>query len=265
MLKIANVTRLATSDEQGSACQLSEGRTAKRMNPARAIKLLGKTRRTMAALFLGVASTMLALQPAQAVSVGNDAIERDFYDGANNFGVGFGSQTIGVDGTLTSWQTYASAGTIALLVLRPTLASNLFTLIGFDDETSTGGQQTFDADINVQSGDILGAFLGTGDISFSFNTPGVNVCSGPGCDVYFSPNGGLTDLVGLLNQTIAFSGSTDRTYSLNATITPDQNVFAAASPTGQNVAVAPLPASLTLLLAGIGGLGLIARRRKRNG
>lgn len=228
----------------------TNGRGSKSMN------LAGKTKRALSALVLGVVGSVMALQPAEATVIGNEAVKRGFYDNYSHFGLGFTDLEFQTDGTVTSWQAYASAGTIALLILRPTLTSSLFTLVGYDAETSTGGQQTFAADLKVKSGDILGAYLGTGDIAFAFDAPGVNVCSGPNCDVFFSPNGSVTDLDALLNQTITFAGKTDRTYSLNATLAENTTFNA------QNVVTTPLPASLVLLLAGIGGLGFVARRRR---
>lgn len=190
-----------------------------------------------------MASIVLGAGSAGAVSIGNDAIDRGSFDSYSNFGVALTGVVSPTSGTINSYDVFASAGTFALLVLRPTATSTEFTLIDYDQETAVNGAQTFSASLAIQSGDVLGLFMGTGKISFELDsTP--NNCGTPNCDVFFTANNGLPSLAGLVGTTIAFdAGATDRTYSVKAS-------------------VVPLPAGLPLALSGLAGFWVVRRRRK---
>ncbi|GAB4576949.1 MAG: hypothetical protein Tsb0019_03300 [Roseibium sp.] len=178
------------------------------------------------------------------MTIGNDAISRGSFDSYNNFGLALTGVASPVGGTISNWEVFARAGTIALLVLRPTAVATDFTLVGFDARTAVNGFQSFASSLSIQQNDILGLFLGTGDVSYGLDS-GPNVCGTPNCNVFFTSNGGIPALAGLVGTDIAFSaGATDRTYSVNATIVP-------------------LPASALLLVSAFGGL-LLTRRFKQS-
>ncbi|MEM1236839.1 MAG: VPLPA-CTERM sorting domain-containing protein [Pseudomonadota bacterium] len=182
-----------------------------------------------------------------AATVGNDAVERGRYDTFGNFGLALTDVVSPNDGTITEWSVYTSRGDLALLLLRPTGTAGEYTLVDMDARIANPannepGVQTYASDITVSTGDVLGLFLGTAKVSYELDSR-PNVCNGLDCDVLYTNNGGLLNLGTLLNTTIQFGGSTDRTYSLNATITP-----------------VPLPAAGLMLLTAIGGLTLVRRR-----
>ena len=187
-----------------------------------------------------VAGFVFSIGSANAAIIGHEATDRGSFDSYSNFGLALTDVVSPISGTIKEYEVFASAGDLALLVLRPTATSNEFTLVGFDAQTAVAGFQAFSTSLAIQAGDILGLFLGSGKVSYELDsTP--NVCNSPNCDVFFTNNGGIPNLGNLLNTTIGFGGSTDRTYSVNAS-------------------VVPIPATAWMLIAAIGGLALIRRR-----
>jgi len=127
---------------------------------------------------------------------------------------------IPISGKLDAWNLYAMAtGTVKLQVFQPVAGG--YQLVGENSETITQtgvlNLSVPSADqISVQPGDILGfRYNGTGIISFSWGGGGWNFTSA-------WPDGGLYDVAvgGTIPASALYSPSQDRTYSLQADITP---------------------------------------------
>ena len=189
---------------------------------------------TFAAVLL--ASFAAAMPGAQASTVGFAAIDRSHNDSYSNFALAFTNQVFSA-GTLTKWSTYTgSSGQLALLVLTPQGGNN-YQVAALDVQTVSAGLSTFSASISTLAGQILGVWMGTAKVDYTL----LNQPSGP--DQYTANLAlGSAPTIGDL---ISFgAGSTDRQYSLSAT-------------------VVPLPAALPLLASGFGLLGFLGWRGKR--
>ncbi len=181
---------------------------------------------------------------ASAVTVGNAATDRALADGFSNFAIAFTNQVFPT-GTITAWETFiesidnqASTGSMGLLVLEDQ-GSNIFKVKGADFRTVSLGLNSFSpTSISVNAGEILA--IGMGDAKVSYDL--INQPSGPDP---FTANGALVGAPSIGDFLSLTLGSTDRTYSINAT-----------------VSAVPLPAALPLFVTALAGLGFMSRRRK---
>lgn len=179
------------------------------------------------------AATLSAPVAANAVTVGSPVIDRSVNDGFANFGFAFTDDVFG-DGEVTSWSAFGTAGTIGLLVLDE-VAPNQYEIAAIELQTIVDGLNTFATSISVTAGQLLGLYQGSGRVDFDF-------VSGTASQVY-SANGalGLRPSVGTF---FTGAGITPREYSISA-----------------NVAPVPVPAGLPLMMAGLGALVLVRKRK----
>lgn len=187
------------------------------------------------------AGLTLTAHSAQAVVIGNDAIDRATSDTWSNFVLALTTEAFTPTGGLvTDWNVYANnAGTLGLLILRNT-SGTTYEVVGADFETASAGLNTFSFSPDTgsavaQAGDILGLFIGSSKVDFSFSgADAVRWCGSSGC---ISDVG--TQLA--VGSTVNFTGSGARVYSANA--------------------VYNVPESATLLLVALGLMGAGWRRR----
>lgn len=199
-------------------------------------------KKTVLAVALALGTMVGGAATAATVNVGDAAINRQLSDGFSNFVVGFTNENF-VDGTLTGWEVYveringnASSGSLALLVLTSIGGGN-YQVTGIDTRTVQVGLNTFTSSIATTATSILGVFMGTAKVSYDL----ISQPSGP--DVY-NGNGAVSSPLSVGSTVALTAGSTDRIYSINATVAP-----------------VPLPAAGFLLIGALGGLAALRRRK----
>lgn len=177
-----------------------------------------------------------------AATIGAAATDRSSADGWSNFVLGLTSENFTTDGTVTDWSVYTNnAGTLGMLLLRPTTGSN-YEIIGADFQNANAGLNTFSftADTgtaSVMAGDILGLYIGTAKVDFDFTAGGIaNWCGGSNCIA--DPVSGI-----IAGETLELTGG------------PQNRVYSA------NVNAVPLPAAAWLFGSAI--LGLVAAKRRK--
>ncbi|MBD5778860.1 VPDSG-CTERM sorting domain-containing protein [Pelagicoccus sp. NFK12] len=188
--------------------------------------------------FLSLLAVVGLASSAQAITIGNDAIDRTHGDGFSNFSMALLTEVVPAGGAyLTGWETYieyGAQGNMALLFLEDK-GSNNYEVKFVDERTVALGLNSFSASGALDAGWIMGIWMGTAKVSFDY-------VSGP--DTTFTANGvlGSAPTVG---QTVAYTGNiTDRVYSINATV-PDAG------------------ATISLLGIGLIGLAAVSRRKSR--
>jgi len=200
-------------------------------------------KKTTLALVFSIGAVFGGVASATTVTVGNAPINRALADGFTNFALGFTGISF-IRGTLTGWDVFiesitgnAATGTMALMVLAD-LGGGNYQVQGVDARTVGLGLNSFTGtSISTLATDILGVFIGSAAVSYDVN----NQPSGP--DLY--TNNGAFSFAPVTGDTITLTaGSTDRTYSLQAT-----------------VAAVPLPAGGLLLIGALGGLAALRRRK----
>ncbi|MEM8978811.1 MAG: hypothetical protein AAGD04_04965 [Pseudomonadota bacterium] len=176
---------------------------------------------------------------AQAVTVGNDLINRPSADGWGNFSMIYTDLTLS-EGTLTSWSAYgARSGLASLLVVSENAGTpgTGYNVEGVFDMTLTAGQVTTTAiNFDVEDGWLLGLYQGAGRVDFRYSRGPTNI--------RFTPNNAGQPTAGTLLATPNGRNNQVRTYSFSA-----------------ELAAVPLPAALPLL--GLSLLGLCAMGRRR--
>lgn len=179
---------------------------------------------------------------AGTVVVGAAATDRALADSFSDFAIAF-TDTIFPTGTITGWEVFIERfdGTdrqVGLLVLEQ-VSGNNYKVNGIDLRTvGLGLNLSGPVSIDVTAGEILAVFMADAKVSYDL----INQPSG---DDIFTANGAIA-VTPTLGQTLSLSqGSTERIYSINATVSQ-----------------IPVPAALPLLLSGLAGLGFVARRRR---
>ncbi|MEM6678099.1 MAG: VPLPA-CTERM sorting domain-containing protein [Pseudomonadota bacterium] len=180
---------------------------------------------------------------ASAVTIGNAPIDRGNQDGRQNLVIITGT-IIPEAGTITEWSTYirrreggASADTeIGLLILRDDGLD--YELLAIDEQNAVLGLNTFTpgTPLTVEAGDRLGVWITDHKVSYAPD-------GGPDLAQTAADSFVLPPVVGsqiVINN--AFNPG--RTYSLSAALH------------------VPLPASLPLVLAGLGAFALLRGRQK---
>lgn len=183
---------------------------------------------------------MLTVGKADAVTVGNDAIDRAISDAFSNFAALLLDHTF-PEGTINEWEVFAAnSGELGLLVLSDQGGSN-YRIEGADVRTVAAGLNQFSGtSIEVESGEFLGIYMSDAKVDFDIEA---------GSNALFSNNGALSGgpSVGdiFFFQSFEEVFSPHRTYSINAT-----------------VAAVPLPETLPIVVAVLltGGLFRISRQ-----
>jgi len=197
-------------------------------------------------ILCGLLLMFCSFSTVSAATVGNALISR-YLDGWPNFNVIDTALQFTDNGIIDSWSIYVesetSAGTSVIFQILRNSSANIYTIIGENEVTvgNTKGIQEFaiaDAQkINYQSGDYIGwAFSGT---------PAFGFTQGDSENSIFHSHDPDTRITGVgQNIDVAEFYSPQRTYSISASTSP-----------------VPVPA--TLILFGMGLLGLTGFSRKK--
>lgn len=174
---------------------------------------------------------------AQALTIGNDAIDRADNDSYSNFSMALLTEVVPAGGGyLTAWETYIAAGaqgSMALLFLEDK-GSNTYEIEFVDERVVDLGLNSFSASAFLEEGWIMGIWMGSAKVAFDY-------IAGP--DTTYTSNGALGSAP-TVGQTVGYTGTiTDRIYSINATV-PDAGT------------------TISLLGMGIFALAAISRRKR---
>lgn len=151
-------------------------------------------------------------------------------------------------------------------------ATGTFSVAGLTKVSTVGAASV------ISGTDGLIQFGGSGDLysydaptAFNFSSGGFDVANSNTGGIFgFDPRNGIKYLMvpfnftsGAINSTMTFAGQTFASLGLINGYS-DQIQFSNGQTVSLNIGVSavPLPAALPMLLAALGGLGLVARRRK---
>lgn len=203
----------------------------------------------MKLLSTGVATAiglvMFGAVSASASTVGNDVIDRNTSDGRNDF-ILVMEDLFPTNGIVTSWSAWierfegGSDQNLGLVILRDKPSDN-YEIVGVDTGLINNGlgKYTFSSNVAVKAGDRLGIWMTDAKVSFDDPRTG-------GSGDFTQSGGGLFSAAPTIGQTFVKTDTFQRTYSFAAELSP-----------------VPIPASFPLVLAGLGALSLV-RRKKRS-